>query len=206
VCRVLFLTSENTPPTENPVYCHLVGQPHTEVTIRTDNLNLKLGELHGRFDFCVSYGYRFIIKQPILNLFPTKVVNLHISYIPWNRGADPNLWSLLSGTPSGVSIHDMDAGVDTGNLIAQRAVPFDHSMETLGSSYNKLKLEIEELFVETWPNIRKGDAPRTVNPAAADSSAGSIHRVKDKADFFDRVTPNGCNTELAQVLKLYQDL
>src|SRR4051812_27787613 len=64
-------------------------------------------------DFLVSYGYRHIIGADILAQFPRRAVNLHISYLPWNRGSDPNLWSLLDGTPTGVTIHYLEAGIDT---------------------------------------------------------------------------------------------
>lgn len=53
------------------------------------------------FDFLVSYGYRHIIRQAVLDHFPDRAVNLHISYLPWNRGADPNLWSFFDDTPKG---------------------------------------------------------------------------------------------------------
>lgn len=46
-------------------------------------------------------------------------MNLHISYLPWNKGADPNFWSCIDGTPAGVTLHHIDAGVDTGDIIAQ---------------------------------------------------------------------------------------
>ena len=56
----------------------------------------------------------------MLDRLPDRVVNLHIAYLPYNRGADPNLWSVLEDTPAGVSIHYVDEGVDTGDIIAQR--------------------------------------------------------------------------------------
>ncbi|ANE35179.1 formyltransferase domain-containing protein [Campylobacter iguaniorum] len=43
-----------------------------------------------KFDFLISYGYRYIIKENILSLFGDNAINLHISYLPWNKGADPN--------------------------------------------------------------------------------------------------------------------
>ena len=47
------------------------------------------------FDFIVSYGYRHILSKNILDLLPNKIINLHISYLPYNRGADPNFWSFM---------------------------------------------------------------------------------------------------------------
>ena len=44
-------------------------------------------------DFAVSYKFRHIVKSSIIEHLNGKIINLHISLLPWNRGADPNLWS-----------------------------------------------------------------------------------------------------------------
>ncbi|WP_169777379.1 formyltransferase family protein [Campylobacter mucosalis] len=72
------------------------------------------------FSYLVSYGYRFMIKPEILSLFDKSAVNLHISLLPFNRGSDPNFWSFVDDTPKGVSIHFLDATLDTGDIIAQK--------------------------------------------------------------------------------------
>jgi methionyl-tRNA formyltransferase len=125
-------------------------------------------------DWTVSYGYRHILRGEVLRRLEGRAVNLHIALLPWNRGADPNLWSFIENTPKGVSIHFIDAGVDTGDLIAQRAVvPVDG--DTLATSYQRLQDEICALFREVWPVIRSGDAPRQPQP-----SGGSYHSMADQ--------------------------
>ena len=89
------------------------------------------------YDFIISYGYRHIIKKDIIDFFKNRIINLHISYLPYNRGADPNLWSLLDGTQSGVTIHYMDYHLDTGDILVQNKVTFN-SNATLASSYEKI--------------------------------------------------------------------
>jgi len=69
-------------------------------------------------DFIVSFGYRHILKEPILRSVARPIINIHISYLPWNRGADANFWSWFKHTPKGVSIHEIDAGIDTGPVLA----------------------------------------------------------------------------------------
>ena len=91
----------------------------------------------GRFDALVSYRYRHILKGDVLGAFPDRAWNLHISLLPWNRGADPNLWSFLERTPKGVTIHHMDEGLDTGDLVAQRELHFDLDAHTLDSAYDE---------------------------------------------------------------------
>ena len=78
-----------------------------------------------KISFLVSYGYRHILRKNILELLPNRAVNLHISYLPWNKGADPNFWSFVEDTPKGCTIHYLDEGVDTGDIIAQKEIEFD---------------------------------------------------------------------------------
>lgn len=106
-----------------------------------------------QIDFMVSYGYRHIVQADVLNLFKDRIINMHISYLPWNRGADPNLWSFLEDTPKGVTIHYIDEGIDTGDIIAQRDLFFEPDRHTLSTTYSQLHKEMISLFKETWPLI-----------------------------------------------------
>lgn len=144
-------------------------------------------------DFLISYGYRFILKPEVLNLFPQKAINLHISLLPWNRGADPNLWSFLEDTPKGVTIHLLDRGVDTGDILTQQPVEMD-SDDTLRSSYGKLSKAIEEIFRLTWPKIRQGEIIPTPQ-----TSGGSFHRLADKAPFGPLLT-RGWDTPVSSLV------
>ena len=123
----------------------------------------------------ISYGYRNIIKKDILEKLPDRVINLHISYLPWNRGADPNFWSFIENTPKGVTIHLIDEGIDTGDIIVQKEVNFEQQNETLKTTYQKLQKEIEELFKNNWESIKKGNFKRKKQ-----KGKGSFHLGKDK--------------------------
>jgi methionyl-tRNA formyltransferase len=145
-------------------------------------------------DFVVSHGYRHIIRPAFLERFPRRAVNLHISYLPWNRGADPNLWSFIENTPNGVSIHYLDAGIDTGDVIAQTVVDFGAG-ETLRTSYARLQSEIAQLFAAHWARIRVGtcDAVKQVG-------TGSFHRVADR-ERVAHLLPQGWDTPVAHLEK-----
>jgi len=108
-----------------------------------------------QFDWVISYGYSHIIKQDIIDEAKNPIINLHISYLPFNRGADPNFWSWLENTPKGVTIHQIDKGLDTGGIFIQKEIKFKGD-ETLSSSYNILRKEIEDLFIENFDSITKG--------------------------------------------------
>jgi len=145
------------------------------------------------YDMLVSHGYRHIIKPDVLSV--ARAVNLHISYLPWNRGADPNLWSWIDDTPKGVSIHWIDEGIDTGPLIAQRRAAFENidARTSLALTYEVLQLLMVELFIEWWPRIRSSEAP-----AIPQEGRGSFHLSREGAEI--RATlPNGWDTPVQTI-------
>ena len=105
------------------------------------------------FDLVISFGYKHLIKKETFNNLKTPIINLHISYLPWNRGAHPNFWSFYDSTPSGVTIHRIDQGIDTGEVIYQRIVKFRDEENTFSKTYKKLITEIESLFMENIEQI-----------------------------------------------------
>ena len=136
---------------------------------------LALDMLEGcRPSLVVSYNYTHIVSEKILSFMEGNIINLHISYLPWNRGAYPNLWSFLEDTPKGVTIHRMAKGLDTGDILYQREMFFDETRETLASTYRKLNEEIMRLFQEHWTEIREGTYPITPQ-----QGKGSYHALKD---------------------------
>ena len=141
-------------------------------------------------DIIVSHGYRHIIKKEILEKLPDRVINLHISILPWNRGADPNFWSFADNTPKGVTIHYVDEGLDTGDIIVQKEVTFSRG-ETFRFSYEKLQKKIQELFKANWQDIRAGKCPRIKQ-----KGMGSFHYAKDKEKLFQLLN-KGWNTPVS---------
>jgi methionyl-tRNA formyltransferase len=139
-------------------------------------------------DFIVSYGYRKIIGADIVRTFPN-IINLHISMLPWNRGADPNFWSFVEDTPKGVTIHYLDEWIDRGDIIAQREVSFPRDA-TLRTSYNGLRLEVEQLFRETWPAICAGTCNRKKQ-----EGRGSRH-AKGDIEQFSHLLSDGWDTPI----------
>ena len=144
-------------------------------------------------DWIVSYGYRKIIDPAAYPTARGRLVNLHISLLPWNRGADPNFWSWFDDTPKGVTLHHIDKGLDTGAIIAAREVAFDPAVETLGSSYDKLQEAACALFRDVWPGLRRGEVP-----SIPQSGAGSYHRRAQREAIWDRF-PLGWETPVSEI-------
>ena len=130
------------------------------------------------FEFTISYRYRYIISESVLAALNYRAINLHISFLPYNRGADPNLWSFLNDTPKGVTIHLIDSGLNTGDILLQKLVDLDISNETLRTSYEKLCTNIEDLFLDNVNLLLENKIPQRKQ-----SEQGTIHRKKDKAKF-----------------------
>lgn len=135
-------------------------------------------------DVGVSLLFDYILKPELIELFPGGVINLHPAYLPHNRGQYPNVWSIVEGSPSGVTLHYVDAGVDTGDIIAQTLVPFT-AVDTGESLYRRLETAALELFKNTWPAIAAGEADRRPQ----ELEAGSYHRVQD-VDRIDEIDPD----------------
>lgn len=142
----------------------------------------------GHFDWIVSYGHRRILKGNFLREYEGRMVNLHISFLPWNRGSDPNLWSWYENTKKGVSLHLIDAGIDTGPIVAQREVGFSLD-ETLASSYEKLHAAAAALFADKWPSLMSG----AFSAEPQNLEEGSFHRSADKLKLLE-LLPQGWNT------------
>jgi len=125
-------------------------------------------------DIGLSVLFSYVLDTSFLNIFPRGCINLHPAWLPFNRGSYPNVWSIVDKTPAGVTLHYMDEGIDTGDVIAQRQVSVDVT-DTGESLYGKLEAEALELFKSTWPAVRAGTSLRT--PQGAD--AGTRHRLAD---------------------------
>lgn len=122
-----------------------------------------------------------ILKKEFLSVFPKGCVNLHPAYLPYNRGAYPNVWSIVERTPAGATLHYIDEGVDTGRIIRQRRLGAD-AADTGKTLYHKLERLSLNLFKDTWPLIRRGKA----RSLAQHKGKGTSHRVKD-AEKIDRI-------------------
>ena len=124
------------------------------------------------------FGIHFplIIPETVLSLPSVGVLNLHPAYLPYNRGWHNSAWALLEDTPYGGTLHFMNAGVDTGDIVHQKQVT--PAPDDTGNSLYRKALDAEvEAFIEAWPRLLTGQPPRMPQ----DPDAGTAHRKKDLA-------------------------
>jgi methionyl-tRNA formyltransferase len=119
-------------------------------------------------DVIVVVAYGQILPQAVLDLPKFGCVNVHASLLPKYRGAAPIQWAILNNEPeTGVTIMKMAAGLDTGDVLSQRATPIGAD-ETAAALHNRLAMIGAELLTETLPAYIAGSiAPRPQNNAGA---------------------------------------
>ena len=131
-----------------------------------------------KFDLIISFGCRQIIKSDILRKIKRPIINLHMSYLPFNKGAHPNFWSFHDDKKSGVTIHEIDKNLDTGPIIFQKEIKFNiqkNKKITFKSTYNILFLEMEKLFIKNYKSIIFNKYRKKKN----NKFKGKFHYTKD---------------------------
>ena len=133
-------------------------------------------------DVGVVAAFGQILTQSVLDLPRLGCLNVHASLLPLYRGASPIQAAVLDGAAeSGVTIMQMDAGIDTGDIRLQRAIPLERQ-ETGGSLTEKLAKLGGELITEALALLEKGELPRT--PQAGESSyVGMIRKEQGRIDW-----------------------
>ncbi len=195
--RVLFLTGSDVSA---PLIDWLKTAAGVQVARYSEPISVQVCD-EIQPDTVVSYNYRHIIRPDVLERVHGKAINLHISYLPWNRGAHPNVWSFLDDTPKGVTIHLVDEGIDTGGILLQHELQFDPDTETFQTSYEKLHVKIQELFIEGWGGLRSFSLPAKIqNPRE-----GSRHFARDLDRLREIAGSSLWNTPISEIKRRYRN-
>jgi methionyl-tRNA formyltransferase len=128
-------------------------------------------------DLVVSVGYDHLVPADVLSIPSDGCINLHPSFLPYNRGKSPNVWSIVEETPAGVTLHYMDEEFDMGEIIARREVESDF-VDTGKDIHERLESVQFELFTDVWPDIKSGE----VETEPQSSDRGDYHSVEDFKD------------------------
>ncbi|RMH39262.1 MAG: methionyl-tRNA formyltransferase [Deltaproteobacteria bacterium] len=129
-------------------------------------------------DVCVVVAYGKILPRPVLDVAPLGCVNIHASLLPKYRGAAPIQWAILRGeTVTGVTIMQLDEGMDTGPILLTREVPIAPD-DTAGSLHDKLAPIGADLLVEALDGLAAG----TIEPRPQDDASATYAPMLTKAD------------------------
>lgn len=120
-----------------------------------------------------------IIPERILNLPKYGCINEHASILPAYRGAAPIQWAILDGCPvTGVTIMQMNKGLDTGDILSVKEVPIT-AEETGGSLFEKLSKVGAQLLLDTIEDIEKGAAVRKPQPKESTTAYARMIKKTD---------------------------
>ena len=125
-------------------------------------------------DYAVSCGFGHVVPERYLDAPREAFLNLHLSYLPHNRGVYPNLWTVVEDIPVGVTIHHMAPRVDTGDILVQDTVEATFS-DTAQSVTELTGRKLLALFAEAWPEIVSGRLSGTPQ----DPQEGSFHHSSE---------------------------
>lgn len=145
--------------------------------LRTEETLAELAGYHADAIIVAAYGK--IIPPEILNLPEYGCINVHASLLPKYRGAAPIQWAVLNGeSVSGVTIMQMNEGLDTGDILAVKEIPLDPK-ETGDSLFMRLSVLGAPLLLETLDKIEAGEIIPVPQP---EESPTPYARMIRKAD------------------------
>jgi len=130
-------------------------------------------------DIIVVCGYKYIIPVEIFNIPGLGSINIHPSYLPNYRGQHVINWAIVNGeNETGVTIHFVDKGIDTGDVITQKKIPilFEDTAKTL---HDRIYYEVCELLQQVINIIVSGNA---LPAKKQDDSKASYFRPRTPED------------------------
>ncbi len=134
-------------------------------------------------DIMVVAAFGQILSEEVLGLPPYGCINVHASLLPKYRGAAPIQWAVINGEKTtGVTIMQMDAGIDTGDIILAMELPLAQD-ETGGSLFEKLSHAGAKLCVEALAQIEVGTATRTKQDETAATHVHTISKQMGQIDW-----------------------
>ena len=138
-------------------------------------------------DVMVVAAFGQIISKEILEMPKYGCINVHASLLPAYRGAAPIQWAVINGDKeSGVTIMQMDEGIDTGDMIEKVVVPIAED-ETGGSLFDKLSQAGAKLCVKVLQDLEDGKAVREKQPE--ESTTPYVRMIDKKMGSIDWEKP-----------------
>jgi methionyl-tRNA formyltransferase len=137
----------------------------------------------GGAEIAVVAAYGLILPPAVLAAPRLGCINIHASLLPRWRGAAPIQRAIMAGdTETGVTIMQMDAGLDTGPMLLARAVPIDDAT-TADALHDRLAAVGAELVLEALAGLAAGTLKATPQPAVGATHAAKIDKAEAHIDF-----------------------
>jgi methionyl-tRNA formyltransferase len=129
-------------------------------------------------DILVISSYRNILGDHVLDLAKLGAINLHMAPLPKYRGAHPENWALINGeNQMGYTVHYLDEGIDTGDIIAQDSVSILDEDDILSLTF-KLASVAPKLLIKVLEDMQLG----IINRVSQDESQATYYRPRKPSD------------------------
>ena len=156
------------------IYEHLNERKDTHVRGIVTELQQVPAFLQGGIDYLIMSGFEYKLPLEIIDAPEQGCLNLHPGYLPAGRGYYPNVWSIVEDLPAGATLHLVDEGIDTGEILERRRVE-KLPTDTGKTLYYRIEAAAVDLFIETWPKIIRGE----IQPVEQDEAEASWHTKDD---------------------------
>lgn len=134
-------------------------------------------------DVFVVAAFGQILSEEILTMPKYGCINIHASLLPKYRGAAPIQWAIINGEKmTGVTIMQMDRGIDTGDMLMKAEVPIAER-ETADSLHDKLAQTGAQLITEALPKIERGELTPAKQREEESSYARMLHKSMSRVDW-----------------------
>jgi methionyl-tRNA formyltransferase len=145
-------------------------------TLKSQEVKDLVAGLEAALIVVVAYGK--ILPPWLLEVPPHGAINVHASLLPKYRGAAPIQWAVANGeTRTGITTMQMDAGLDTGDILLQREVNIS-AEDTAQTLHDHLSQVGAEVLIETLAEMESG----TLHPKKQDSTLATMAPILKKED------------------------
>ncbi len=136
-------------------------------------------------DCIIVAAYGQILKKDILNIPKYGCINVHASLLPKYRGAAPINWAIIEGEEkTGITIMEMDEGLDTGDILKSRAIPIEECDDSQ-TIHDKLSVLGGQLIIETLEDLKNGNIVKIPQDDSLATYAPMLSKEIGKIDWND---------------------
>ncbi len=164
-----------------------VAQPET---LKTPELRAPLVEAAP--DLLVVVAYGLLLPRAVLDIPRLGCINIHASLLPRWRGAAPIHRAIEAGDArTGITLMQMDEGLDTGPMLAERTVDIAAD-DTTATLHDRLAATGAQLLIDTLPDLLAGRITAVPQPADGTCYAAKIGKAEAALDFRRPATELAC--------------
>ncbi|PLX21703.1 MAG: hypothetical protein C0599_07535 [Salinivirgaceae bacterium] len=130
----------------------------------------------------------WLLKEPIISLPETKIINAHSGWLPKHKGLDSIGWSIKDGDPLGLTTHYIDKGIDTGSILKFYEVKPEKN-ENLNTIWNKIVAQKPHAFLDTIKSIEENQIePQNQNDDYPPHIPMTFEELLETNNYFKKIT------------------